>query len=102
MHRRHAREVLVASRAVNWDYLNLCIWLKSNAGLVPFTEVANQAFLCVQERQSGKRMVGDWTSGPWGTRIAGRGRRYGRIVIDEAVLTKNGDSTVDDSMMSLR
>jgi hypothetical protein len=34
-------------------------------------------------------------------RIAGRGRRYRRIVIDEAAFTKNGDNRSDDSMMAL-
>ena len=33
--------------------------------------------------------------------IAGRGRRYRRIVIDEAAFTKNGDNRSDDSMMAL-
>lgn len=39
-----------------------------------------------------------WTLG---NAIAGRGRRYHRIVIDEAAFTKNGDNTTDDSMMGL-
>ena len=34
-------------------------------------------------------------------RIAGRGRRYRRIVIDEAAFTKDGDNRSDDSMMAL-
>jgi hypothetical protein len=33
--------------------------------------------------------------------IAGRGRRYRRIVIDEAAFTKGGDNRSDDSMMAL-
>jgi len=33
--------------------------------------------------------------------IAGRGRRYHRIVIDEAAFTKDGDNKVDGSMMQL-
>jgi hypothetical protein len=33
--------------------------------------------------------------------IAGRGRRYHRIVIDEAAFTKDGDNKVDGSMMEL-
>jgi hypothetical protein len=33
--------------------------------------------------------------------IAGRGRRYRRIVIDEAAFTKDGDNRLDDSMMAL-
>jgi hypothetical protein len=33
--------------------------------------------------------------------IAGRGRRYRRIVIDEAAFAKNGDNKVDGSMMSI-
>jgi Family of unknown function (DUF5681) len=33
--------------------------------------------------------------------IAGRGRRYRRIVIDEAAFTKDGDNRTDDSMMAL-
>ena len=33
--------------------------------------------------------------------IAGRGRRYRRIVIDEAAFTKNGDNRSDHSMMAL-
>jgi hypothetical protein len=33
--------------------------------------------------------------------IAGRGRRYRRVVIDEAAFTKNGDNRLDDSMMAL-
>ena len=33
--------------------------------------------------------------------IAGRGRRYRRIVIDEAAFTKDGDNRSDDSMMAL-
>lgn len=32
--------------------------------------------------------------------IAGRGRRYRRIVIDEAAFTKDGDNRSDDSMMA--
>lgn len=39
-----------------------------------------------------------WTLG---NTIAGRGRRYSRIVIDEAAFAKDGDNTVNDSMMSL-
>jgi len=39
-----------------------------------------------------------WTLG---NAIAGRGRRYHRIVIDEAAFTKDGDNMLDDSMMSL-
>jgi hypothetical protein len=39
-----------------------------------------------------------WTLG---NAIAGRGRRYHRIVIDEAAFTKGGDNTLDDSMMGL-
>ena len=33
--------------------------------------------------------------------IAGRGRRYRRIVIDEAAFTKDGDNRSDDAMMAL-
>ena len=33
--------------------------------------------------------------------IAGRGRRYSRVVIDEAAFTKNGDNTIDGSMMAI-
>jgi len=33
--------------------------------------------------------------------IAGRGRRYHRIVIDEAAFTKNGDNKTDGSMMEI-
>jgi hypothetical protein len=33
--------------------------------------------------------------------IAGRGRRYHRVVIDEAAFTKDGDNKVDGSMMQL-
>jgi hypothetical protein len=33
--------------------------------------------------------------------IAGRSRRYRRIVIDEAAFTKDGDNKVDGSMMEL-
>jgi hypothetical protein len=33
--------------------------------------------------------------------IAGRGRRYHRIVVDEAAFAKDGDNTVDGSMMSI-
>jgi hypothetical protein len=32
--------------------------------------------------------------------IAGRGRRYHRIIIDEAAFAKNGDNKIDGSMMS--
>ena len=34
-------------------------------------------------------------------RIAGRGRRYRRVVIDEAAFAKDGDNRVDESMMGL-
>jgi hypothetical protein len=34
--------------------------------------------------------------------IAGRGRRYRRVVIDEAAFTKDGDNRSDDSMMARR
>jgi hypothetical protein len=40
----------------------------------------------------------DWTLE---NQIAGRGRRYHRIVIDEAAFTKDGDNKVDGSMMQL-
>ena len=33
--------------------------------------------------------------------IAGRGRRYQRVVIDEAAFTKDGDNRSDNSMMAL-
>jgi len=33
--------------------------------------------------------------------IAGRGRRYRRVVIDEAAFAKDGDNTVEGSMMSI-
>jgi hypothetical protein len=34
-------------------------------------------------------------------RIAGRGRRYRRAVIDEAAFARDGDNRIDDSMMGL-
>ena len=30
---RHMAEILAASRAVSWDFLNLCVWVKSNGGM---------------------------------------------------------------------
>ena len=39
-----------------------------------------------------------WTLG---NEIAGRSRRYRRVVIDEAAFTKNGDNKVDGSMMEI-
>ena len=41
------------------------------------------------------------TSGRLENPIAGRGRRYRRVVIDEAAFTKDGDNRSDDSMMAL-
>src|SRR5258707_4020337 len=39
-----------------------------------------------------------WTVG---NEIAGRSRRYRRVVIDEAAFAKNGDNKVDGSMMEI-
>src|SRR5258706_427384 len=39
-----------------------------------------------------------WTLG---NEIAGRSRRYRRVVIDEAAFAKNGDNKVDGSMMEI-
>jgi hypothetical protein len=39
-----------------------------------------------------------WTLG---NEIAGRSRRYRRVVIDEAAFTKNGDNKIDGSMMEI-
>jgi hypothetical protein len=33
--------------------------------------------------------------------IAGRGRRYRRVVVDEAAFTKDGDNKIDGSMMEV-
>ena len=33
---RHMGEMLAASRAVGWDFLNLCVWVKSNGGMGSF------------------------------------------------------------------
>lgn len=33
---RHVGAILAASRAVHWDYLNLCVWVKANGGMGSF------------------------------------------------------------------
>ena len=33
---RHMGEILAAIRAVKWDYLNLCVWVKANGGMGSF------------------------------------------------------------------
>jgi DNA modification methylase len=33
---RHIGEILTASRSAGWDFLNLCVWVKSNGGMGSF------------------------------------------------------------------
>lgn len=62
----------------------------------PLLVQASKSAGVIRLRNSGR--LDFWTLG---NAIAGRGRRYQRIVIDEAAFTKDGDNTLDDSMMSL-
>ena len=41
---RHMGEILAASRAVSWDFLNLCIWVKSNGGMGSFYRSRHELF----------------------------------------------------------
>jgi DNA modification methylase len=37
-------EILAASRAVGWDFLNLCVWVKSNGGMGSFYRSRHELF----------------------------------------------------------
>jgi DNA modification methylase len=41
---RHVGEILAASRAVGWDFLNLCVWVKSNGGMGSFYRSRHELF----------------------------------------------------------
>lgn len=41
---RHMSEILAASRAVGWDFINLCIWVKSNGGMGSFYRSRHELF----------------------------------------------------------
>ena len=41
---RHMGEILAASRAVGWDFLNLCVWVKSNGGMGSFYRSRHELF----------------------------------------------------------
>ena len=41
---RHMSEILAASRAVGWDFLNLCVWVKSNGGMGSFYRSRHELF----------------------------------------------------------
>ena len=41
---RHMQEILAASRAVSWDFLNLCVWVKSNGGMGSFYRSRHELF----------------------------------------------------------
>ena len=67
--------------------------------------IANSISLAV-DRESGSSVIRLKTRGRldfWtlGNEIAGRSRRYGRVVIDEAAFAKDGDNKVDGSMMEI-
>ena len=62
----------------------------------PILEQASKSAAVIRLKNGGR--LDFWTLG---NAIAGRGRRYHRIVIDEAAFTKDGDNTLDDSMMAI-
>ena len=62
----------------------------------PILEEASKSKGVIRLKNGGR--LDFWTLG---NPIAGRGRRYHRIVIDEAAFTKGGDNTLDDSMMAI-
>jgi DNA modification methylase len=41
---RHMGEILAASRAVRWDFLNLCVWVKANGGMGSFYRSRHELF----------------------------------------------------------
>ena len=41
---RHIGEILAASRAVGWDFLNLCVWVKANGGMGSFYRSRHELF----------------------------------------------------------
>jgi hypothetical protein len=85
-----------------------CAWLtpQHNTSAEVYSNIANtfRPLLLQASRGTGVIKLKNggrldlWTLG---NTIAGRGRRYHRIVIDEAAFTKAGDNTLDGSMMGL-
>jgi phage terminase large subunit-like protein len=64
--------------------------------LRPILEQASKSAAVMRTKNGGR--LDFWTLG---NSIAGRGRRYHRIVIDEAAFAKDGDNQLDNSMMGL-
>jgi DNA modification methylase len=49
---RHMGEILAASRTVNWDFLNLCVWVKSNGGMGSFYRSRHELFFVFRNGKS--------------------------------------------------
>jgi DNA modification methylase len=45
---RHVGEILAASRAVGWDFLNLCVWVKSNGGMGSFYRSRHELYFVLR------------------------------------------------------
>lgn len=65
-------------------------------GLLPILESSSKSAAVMRMKTGGRLDFWSLENG-----IAGRGRRYRRIVIDEAAFAKNGDNTVGGSMHEL-
>jgi hypothetical protein len=62
----------------------------------PILDTSSKASAVVRTKTGGRLDLWTLVNG-----IAGRGRRYHRIVIDEAAFTKDGDNKTDGSMMEI-
>ena len=75
-------------------------WSEVYAGLIddlrPALDRSSKAEAVIKLQTGGR--LDFWTAE---NQIAGRGRRYHRVVVDEAAFAKDGDNKADGSMMSL-
>jgi hypothetical protein len=71
-------------------------YMEIKATLRPLWESGSMGSSVIRLKNRGR--LDFWTLG---NQIAGRSRRYRRVVIDEAAFAKNGDNKVDGSMMEI-
>jgi hypothetical protein len=71
-------------------------YMEIKGTLRPLWESGSMGSSVIRLKNSGR--LDFWTLG---NEIAGRSRRYRRVVIDEAAFAKNGDNKVDGSMMEI-
>jgi hypothetical protein len=72
------------------------VYSETSSTFRPLLDKASKSSAVMQLKTGGR--LDFWTLE---NAIAGRGRRYRRIVIDEAAFTKEGDNKLDNSMMAI-